>query len=114
MEYQDLIGKPYKENGRGPDGYDCYGICIEVCKRIGIYLPELKDILEKRFIRINKPRAGDIAIIETTYEMHVGVMINASQLLQVNSLGRRGVHRIRIDHPWLKQRISGFYRYAEQ
>lgn len=31
----DLIGLPYQENGRGPEGYDCYGLAIEVEKRFG-------------------------------------------------------------------------------
>ena len=24
----DLIGLPYQENGRGPEGYYCYGLAI--------------------------------------------------------------------------------------
>ena len=61
--FSDLIGKPYKKNGRGPDSYDCYGICIEVCKRIGTKLPEQDEIINKKFVPVDKPKLGDIILI---------------------------------------------------
>lgn len=39
-DVQDLIGKPHKRDARGPDIYDCWGICIEVGRRLGIALPD--------------------------------------------------------------------------
>ncbi len=41
-QLNDLIGKPFKDGGRGPDAYDCYGLAIEVFKRYGIDLPDFK------------------------------------------------------------------------
>lgn len=32
---EQLIGKPYKANGYGPDGYDCYGMIHDYLTRIG-------------------------------------------------------------------------------
>lgn len=40
IDVSDLIGIPYKEHGRGVDGYDCYGLVMEVERRIGVELPD--------------------------------------------------------------------------
>ncbi len=37
----DLIGLPFRRNGRGPDAYDCYGLLLELHQRQGIVLPSL-------------------------------------------------------------------------
>lgn len=110
--FDDLIGKPYKEHGRGLDGYDCYGVCMKVCERIGIKLPEVDELSSEPFYKPEKPQLGDIVLINAGVERHVGVMLDRLQLLTVYSTGRRGVHRMRIDHPWIKDRILGIYRYA--
>ncbi|MBF0406480.1 MAG: C40 family peptidase [Candidatus Riflebacteria bacterium] len=36
----DLIGKPFSDGGRGPDTFDCWGLCMTVFKRFGYRLPE--------------------------------------------------------------------------
>jgi len=36
----DLIGKRYKNGGRGPAEYDCWGVVLEVFKRNGITLKD--------------------------------------------------------------------------
>jgi len=110
--FDDLIGKPYLENGRGPDGYDCYGICMEACSRIGVALPELKDLLNTPFNKVDDPALGDLVYINSVDERHIGFMENSNTILQVIKTGRRGVHRININHPWIKDRIAGYYRYA--
>ena len=112
IDYNDLIGKPYKEKGRGPDGYDCYGLCIEVCKRFGTALPEMSDMLESLFLPVSQPIPGDLVLVTNVGEKHAGVMIDDTLFLQVVATGRRGVHCMRIDHPWVSGRIEGYYRYA--
>lgn len=43
----DLIGCRYKVNGRSvKEGFDCYGLAIEVEKRFGHFLPDLEEIKE--------------------------------------------------------------------
>jgi len=39
-DVQDLIGKPYVHGARGPDAFDCWGVCVEVYRRGGIALPD--------------------------------------------------------------------------
>lgn len=38
MEYKDLVGKAYRNGGRGNDAYDCWGLVIEIYRRQGITL----------------------------------------------------------------------------
>ena len=41
IDYSDLIGVPFKNRGRDKNtGLDCYGLVMEVYKKIGIQLPE--------------------------------------------------------------------------
>lgn len=40
VEYEDLIGVPFEWGGRGPDSYDCYGVCRELLRRCGKYAPD--------------------------------------------------------------------------
>lgn len=47
MNYSDLIGCKFKVHGRDKDGFDCFGLCIEVLKRNGI---ELKDVFYEDFL----------------------------------------------------------------
>ena len=42
MTYTDLLGIKYKPHGRNKkEGFDCYGLAIEVLRRNGIVLPDL-------------------------------------------------------------------------
>lgn len=40
IKYDDLLSVPFKKGGRGTDGMDCYGLCIEMCRRCGKTLPD--------------------------------------------------------------------------
>jgi cell wall-associated NlpC family hydrolase len=40
LNFNDLIGKPFKDGGRGPDVYDCWGLTREIFKRYGYDLPD--------------------------------------------------------------------------
>lgn len=41
LDVNDLLGKPYKAHARGPKEFDCYGLVIEVEKRLGHTMPDL-------------------------------------------------------------------------
>ena len=36
VDITDLVGKPFLHCGRGPDAYDCFGLVLEVLRRVGI------------------------------------------------------------------------------
>ncbi|MCR9222926.1 MAG: C40 family peptidase [Hyphomonas sp.] len=42
VEYVDLLGTPFTYQGRGPTEYDCYGVLIEMHRRIGKTIPDYK------------------------------------------------------------------------
>lgn len=37
-KYDDLVGLPFRDGGRGPDSYDCWGLVLELFRRRGIVL----------------------------------------------------------------------------
>jgi len=112
IKINDLIGKPYKKKGRGPDYFDCYGLCMEVSSRFGTELPKLKDLIRHKFISLDGPQVGSLVLIETDGTRHIGIMISKKSFLQIKDIDQRGVHKIRIDHPLIKDRIVGYYKYV--
>lgn len=42
FEYLDLLGKPFVRGGRGPDGFDCYGLAVELFARKGVIVPDFQ------------------------------------------------------------------------
>lgn len=48
VRFDDLIGVPYKLHGRTKAGFDCYGLVIEVCKRLGHKLSD-RDVVQEGF-----------------------------------------------------------------
>ena len=40
VHYVDLLGVPYRKDGRDKSGMDCSGVCAEVLRRLGHDVPE--------------------------------------------------------------------------
>lgn len=104
IEINDLLGVPYKDHGRDKNGFDCYGLAIEVSKRFGYKLDDvlysthdiaLSDANKPTLnvTPINKPQAG--AILEMNYknELHIGVCLNSREFIHMTRTGCR-VNRI--------------------
>ena len=124
LKYEDLLGKNFKYNGRGPDEYDCYGLVKELYRRLGINLPEyastedrsLIDLMinknQQLFDRIERPTPFCIAtfIIRPPYTSHMGVVTeNCRQFIHIYD--KASVVVSNLDHPIWSRRISGFYCY---
>lgn len=93
VNIDDLIGIPYKENGRDINGCDCYGYAILVAKRFGHEIPDLgntKVLLENFSDSVNRgvklinvketerpENAGDIIIFKNFCgaENHIGIYL---------------------------------------
>lgn len=122
IEIHDLIGKPYKTHGRGPDAFDCYGLVIEVEKRLGRSLPDYfytetgKDF-NSRLIdetkptigarRVESPSLGDVIVLRSGERpTHVGVCLGDGNFIHC---GKHGV-RVETVSSWTK-RTEGFYRW---
>ena len=115
LDINDLLGKPYKVHGRGPNGYDCYGLVIEVEKRLGRELPDLYKIFEKKsevrdtvlatqavgLTKTDSPSFGDIIIFKKRGHIdHIAVYLknqdfihcdgNGVEVLNLNYYDRKG------------------------
>jgi cell wall-associated NlpC family hydrolase len=122
--YIDLLDKPFQWGGRGPDSFDCYGLCIELARRNGQIIPDsawaeepykIEELVEqtadKGFISIDVPRAGDFVgfKIRPPFVSHIGYMVNQYEFLHITK-GTR-VSRERLDSLLWQRKIAGFYRW---
>ncbi len=123
LSYSDLLGKEYRHNGRGPDHYDCWGLCMEVYKRLGLvlpeYLPQTQDPAcihgvvngaRGEFVEIVKPVPYCLAtfMVRPPYVTHVGVVLDENKFIHLMRKSRVTIERLDL---WAK-RIKGFYIYV--
>lgn len=127
--FDDLIGKPFKFSARGPEAYDCWGLVMEICKRLGATMPDFglgclflqedinqaKTKFEDKFSRINISDAlpGDIIAFRFPLPMwvgHIGVYINWPYFMHTRQ--STGVIKERSDTPIWRKRMDGIYRYV--
>lgn len=124
-DFSDLLGKPYKEDGRGPDEYDCFGLCIEVLRRVGIMLPQevyshnyeslSSTIIEAKttnYTRLEKPEPYCLVVFIVTPPLatHVGIVLKDCKRF-INTREKVNVCIEKLRHPFWKSRLDGFYRY---
>ena len=100
MNYTDLLGVKFKVHGRNKDeGFDCYGLAIEVLKRNSIYLKDVfYDNLKQRkevhdnlhsiisSVRIENPKINCIIEIAVHGEpLHIGIYIGNGLMIHTTS-----------------------------
>ena len=117
-DYLDLLGRPYKLHGRGPDEYDCYGLCMEVLKRRGIALPQeiyldtheswAETVAHAKvtdFVRLEKPRPFCIVtfIVAPPLVTHIGVVLEDCRKF-INTRNKVNVCIEKLNHPFWKGR----------
>ena len=123
MDYRDLLGTKFKIHGRSKEeGFDCYGLAIEVLRRNGIILKDVfYDTLDTRVflhkelhesipnIRLEKPEICCIIEIAVYGEpIHIGVYIGNGMMIHTTS--RTNVVIEPLAH--YKNRILGYYKVS--
>lgn len=120
--YKDLIGKPFKYFGRGPEQYDCLGLMYELYDRLGIIMPQQASVIDKKlrasaledgkemFEKIEKSEPGCfIGFNYAGYVAHVGMMLDNVRFIHIQNKKRVCIEKIN-DLKW-KSRIDGFYHF---
>lgn len=126
IDLNDLIGKPFSEDGYGPDSYSCYGLAVEVFKRYGIDIPKTNiSVCASKQASQNKIKEHlslywqptdtltvptGLVIQSTNFEFanHLGVYIGQKKIIHITI--NRNVVIDRLDQ-W-KSRILGYYKYV--
>lgn len=120
MMTEDLVGKPYRLGGRGPDAYDCAGLVVECLRRRGIDIEipstgsksenykAMMSILRQSWREVDVPREGVLVFIKPA---HVGMMVNRRELIHAAEW-RDQVLIEYLDSPHLRPCFGGFYEYA--
>ena len=122
--YSDLIGIPFVDGGRDLSGMDCYGLAIEVFKRHNIVLPDYRISCEDasqinqtvnrekqggRWLRLERPEIPCVIVLRFNRFVwnHVGVYVGAGKM--IHTAKKTGVRIERLDHPYWRNRIEGYY-----
>ncbi len=92
INVSDLIGVPYKDNGRTLEGLDCYGLAIEVERRFG---KELRDAVYDNYdIELSQKwapllnvrpvdfiKAGALLEIHIKDRIHIAVALDSVRMI---------------------------------
>jgi cell wall-associated NlpC family hydrolase len=124
IDYNDLIGKPFQDQGRGPHGYDCYGLLVEIYRRNGITLPPVnvsvcacQDLPQaeinkhiKNWNKLKEPEIPCAILIKAHlgYAQHIAAYIGNRRMIHVTADRAVVVDPI----SKYKNKIIGFYQYV--
>ena len=124
VNFDDLITKgQFKDGGRGPYEFDCWGLAREVYRRYGIDLPDYRisaydtekigrkitDSLPE-YVEVKPPLPVPCLVgmrMNTQYITHVGVYIGDGKYIQAYAAS--GVCITRIYDPGWRGKIAGYY-----
>lgn len=124
ISVSDLLGKPFRMGGRGPDAYDCYGLCLEIAARAGIEIVPFDSIVDvclrsdainagkADYVRLSKPEPFCLVgfKIRPPFVTHIGVVLEDCKHF-IHIMRKRSVAIERLDLPFWSKRLDGFYRY---
>ena len=128
-DWSKYIGIPFRDHGRDFTGCDCYGLVrLALLNEFGVELPLLSDEYEDprdhdeigaviaswrpllTGDRLEAAEAGAVAVIKAGgHPAHVGLCIDSQMILHSRGhLAGSLLHRI--DDPFFRGRIEGYYR----
>jgi len=122
LQLDDLLGKRFEKEGKGPETFNCWSLCREVYKRIGLKLPP-RDYIYDVAARTEAIERGKADFIELEKaEPFCGVTLKLAGRFHMGVVladGRRFIHCSRkygvIIEPLKKYKrtIDGYFRYGK-
>lgn len=99
------VGIPYKEGGLGPDAYNCWGLLIHIQREyFGVNVPLVplgnvpeclgmfkSAIDDGEWTQVDKPNHGDVVILRSGSDPHVGVYVDVERGGILHALENIGV-----------------------
>lgn len=126
-DLEALIGRPFRDGGRGPEAFDCWGLVIRVRGLGGLATPDYdcsfrqpaevsaaarQAKAERLFMPVPEGAARACDIVEykpVDGHLHFGVMIDGVSFLEIVDDGA-GVRLNRLDNTWTRAFIAGVWR----
>lgn len=124
----NYLGLPFRDGGRGPDAYDCWGLVKAVYRDFGLEVKDyivscwdtlaISDAMTDRssgcWVKIDEPMPPCVVTMRIDVRHpglvnHVGIYIGCGRYLQ--ALEKTGVVITRLDDIKFKRCIEGFYRW---
>jgi cell wall-associated NlpC family hydrolase len=104
----DLLGKPYKNGGRGPDAFDCSGLVYFAYKKSGLTLPVTAEEQGKGGGGVSREAIlpGDLVVFRIKRDFHVGIMLNDKEFIHASK--SRGVAIDDLSLPYWARSLQGF------
>lgn len=120
----EYLGKEFEMGGRGPNNYDCYGLCIEIGRHNGHEMPDFRTpadwmnayhimtLERERFVRLEKPKPFCLVTFSMRRNLvtHVGMVIDDSTQF-IHIMRRQRVAIERLSSMVWKNKVEGFYWY---
>ncbi len=124
-QINDLLGKEFRDGGRGPDAYDCWGLVCEVFRRYDMIVPDYQVSCReasridqtyrenrKYWIRVQNdipvPALVVVRFNEAVFCNHTGVYLGSGRFIHARE--KTGVCVEPLDHPYWKRVVEGFYK----
>lgn len=104
----DLLGKTYKNGGRGPDAFDCSGLVYYVYKKAGVILPPTAEEQGRIGVGVSRESIlpGDLVIFRIKRDFHVGIVLNEREFVHASK--SRGVAIDDLSTPYWTRSLQGF------
>ena len=126
LDVRDLINLPFKPHGRDREGFDCWGLAMEVNRRMGIRLPDYAYGEDMEVTLLHKLVSGNKDLILELdrpepyclvgfsiipgYETHIGTVLgDCRRFIHIRRRQRVIISRLN-DIVW-RRRVRGFYRW---
>lgn len=130
FDYTDLLGKEFAYGGRGPEAYDCWGLCEEIYRRLGrpcpsYFTPADRDrksvaaaieycAIMDNFRRLSAPEPFCFVTftVRRPYVSHVGIVMEDCRTF-LHIMAKSRVTRERLDSIVWRDRVRGYYRWED-